>query len=78
MEETGYKVKKFVEMPYPTMYSDPWRSSESILLYAAMVDGDDREVMVGQNLDWEENIRVYKVALDRNLMKSLEKLAKEN
>ena len=41
LQETGYVINKFIEIPYPVMYTDPWKSNECGLFYIAIIDGDD-------------------------------------
>ena len=61
------------------MYSDPWKSNECGLFYIGMIDGDDpKSLPQGQKLDNEENIRVHKVVLDKNLADTINELLTKN
>lgn len=77
LEETGYIIEKIESIPNPVTYSDPWRSNESIHTFVGRVDGDKREAYSGQNLEEDENIRVYRLPLDKNLLKNINALAKQ-
>ena len=58
-------MKEFVKLPYPKMYSDPWKSNECAIFYLGLIDGDDpASKPQKQSLDNEENIRVHVLPLD--------------
>ena len=78
LEETGYVISKFIEIPYPVMYADPWKSNECGLLYIGVIDGDDPNSMKKQELEETENIRVHKLTLNKDLPKNMHELAQKN
>lgn len=47
-------------------------------MYIAMVDGDDPSAMGEQELEAEQNIRVYRLLLNENLVEELVNLANKN
>lgn len=65
-EETGYTADKYIEVPTPKYYSDPWKSNESSKLMIAVIDGD-REIKPVQHLSAGENIRVHLLTIDETL-----------
>ena len=78
LEQTGYEVQKFIQLPMPTIYCDPWKSNESGLLYIAMINGDDPNAKKEQNLEEQQNIKVIKVPFDDKLMYTISDLVKNN
>ena len=43
LEETGYEVEKFEEIPLPPVYYDPWKSNDSGLIFLATINGDTQK-----------------------------------
>lgn len=63
-EETGYIIDKFVPLPLPQIFCDPWKSNETGLLYIGLINGDDEKSKKQQNLEEEENIKVFTLPFD--------------
>ena len=80
-EETGYigKESNFQKShKFPSVYFDPWKSTETGKFIIIDVDGDDEQNKNPlQNLEETEEIIVYLFDLDNNLLKGLEELAEK-
>ena len=74
-QETGLKASKLLKLPLVPIYCDPWKSNERGMLYIAIIDGTSPDFHVGQDLDNEQNIRVFTLPLDENLCTNLKAYA---
>ena len=79
-EETGYIGKRILadSFKFPTVYFDPWKSTESTKVIIIEVDGEDeRNQNPMQSLDETEEIKVFLVDFDKDLIKNLEELGEK-
>ena len=77
-EETGYIAEKILKLPALPIHCDPWKSNEAGMLYIAIINGDDPNHIKKQNLDNDENIRIFTLPINSQLSINLEEYSKKN